>query len=112
MVAGAAAVLAALAPAPSWAVGMTLDGPFCQTTAFDSTHVTMSCNALAQNGTAPYSYSWARSKGVAISPLTAPIVTAVCTRNTLYRLVVSARDANGVVRENDAGWRTCVPIVD
>lgn len=106
----AAAAATVFAAAPASAAPMTLQGPFCETTAFDGVKVTMSCHALAQDGVAPYTYGWDRSKGVALSSLTSPSVTAVCTYGTQYRLVVAARDANHAYRENDLGWRTCIPI--
>ena len=91
---------------------MTLDGPFCETFSYTSTHVTFYCHALAQNGTAPYTYNWNGSKGIAVSPLTEPSVYATCTRGTPYLLKVGAYDANFVFREKSLGWQTCQLIVD
>jgi hypothetical protein len=99
-----------LAQPSAWAAGMTLDGPYCETTSYTSTRVTYYCRALAQNGVSPYTYDWSRSKGVSLSSLTSPTVYATCTRGNLYRLDVVARDATGQIRENSPGWQTCQPI--
>lgn len=110
-----AAVFAALAitvvmAAPASAAPMTLSGPFCETTAFDGVKVTMYCYGLAQDGVAPYTYGWDRSKGIAFASYTSPATTAVCTYRTQIRIVLAARDSNNAYRENDTGWRTCIPI--
>jgi hypothetical protein len=99
-----------LAAPTASAAPMTLQGPFCETTAFDGVKVTMYCVALAQDGVAPYTYGWDRSKGIAIGSNGSSATTAVCTYRTQYRLVVAARDSNNAYRENDTGWRTCIPI--
>src|SRR3712207_229128 len=62
----AAVAATVLAAAPASAAPMTLQGPFCETTAFDGVRVTMYCHALAQDGAAPYTYGWHRSKGIAL----------------------------------------------
>jgi hypothetical protein len=109
--AGLAAMAATVfAAAPASAAPMTLQGPFCETTAFDGVKVTMYCYALAQDGVAPYTYSWNRSKGIGLASYGSPSTSGVCTYGTQYRLNVVARDANHAFRENDTGWRTCIPI--
>jgi hypothetical protein len=106
---GAVAATAVMA-APASAAPMTLSGPFCETTAFDGVKVTMFCYALAQDGVAPYTYGWDRSKGIGLNSYSSPSVSGVCTYGMQYRLVVAARDANHAYREKDTGWRTCIPV--
>lgn len=109
--AGFAAVAATVfAAAPASAAPMTLQGPFCETTAFDGVNVTMYCHSLAQDGVAPYTYGWDRSKGIALGSYTSASTSGVCRYGTQYRLVVAAKDANHAYRENDLGWRTCIPV--
>lgn len=109
--AGVAALAAMVVTAvPASAAPMTLSGPFCETTAFDGVKVTMFCYALAQDGVAPYTYGWDRSKGIGFNSYSSPSVTGVCTYGTQYRVVVAARDSNHAYREKDTGWRTCIPV--
>jgi hypothetical protein len=98
-------------PSQAWAGTMTLDGPFCTTTSYTATTVTYHCVSLAQNGTAPYTYDWRRSKGIALTSPTSPTTDGTCSRGTLYRLDLVARDAGGQLREKDLGWQTCLPNV-